>query len=101
MVNHPRARNIAGFCVGEPWSGHAVHDGLGRILITGYEIWNNTWMKAIHSAACYVSSLLTRTLSIRVPSRSSTSNRNPSQSKWSPAAGIASKPASMKPARVS
>lgn len=41
MVNHLRARNIAGFCVGEPWSGHAVHNGLGRILITSYEIWNN------------------------------------------------------------
>ncbi len=41
MVNHLRAKNIAGFCVGEPWNGYAVQKGLGRILITSYEIWNN------------------------------------------------------------
>ncbi len=41
MPNHLRARNIAGFCVGEPWNGHVVQEGLGRTLITSYEIWNN------------------------------------------------------------
>jgi nitrate/nitrite transport system substrate-binding protein len=41
MVNYLRAGMIAGFCVGEPWNAHAVHAGLGRTLITSYDIWNN------------------------------------------------------------
>ncbi len=36
-----RAGMIAGCCVGEPWNSVAVSEGLGRILITSYDIWNN------------------------------------------------------------
>jgi nitrate/nitrite transport system substrate-binding protein len=41
MVNYLRAGVIAGYCVGEPWNAHAVSAGLGRTLITSYDIWNN------------------------------------------------------------
>ncbi len=41
MVSNLREGNIDGYCVGEPWSGEAVREGLGRVIITGYEIWNN------------------------------------------------------------
>jgi nitrate/nitrite transport system substrate-binding protein len=41
MVNHLRAGTVAGFCVGEPWNSHAVSAGIGRILVTSYDIWNN------------------------------------------------------------
>lgn len=36
-----RAGMIAGCCVGEPWNTYAVSEGLGRTLITSYDIWNN------------------------------------------------------------
>ena len=41
MVANLRARNIVGYCVGEPWNERAVKAGLGRTIITNYEIWNN------------------------------------------------------------
>jgi two-component system, oxyanion-binding sensor len=41
MVANLRARNIDGYCVGEPWNERAVDMGIGRVLITNYEIWNN------------------------------------------------------------
>ncbi len=41
MVTQLRAGNIDGFCVGEPWNSVAVAEGLGRVLITNYELWNN------------------------------------------------------------
>lgn len=34
-------RHIDGCCVGEPWNARAVQDGVGRTLITSYELWNN------------------------------------------------------------
>jgi len=36
-----RAGMISGCCVGEPWNSYAVAEGLGRTLITSYDIWNN------------------------------------------------------------
>jgi nitrate/nitrite transport system ATP-binding protein len=36
-----RAGMIAGCCVGEPWNTLAVSEGLGRIVVTSYDIWNN------------------------------------------------------------
>jgi len=42
MVANLSARNIDGFCVGEPWNSRAVNAGLGHTLITNYEIWNNS-----------------------------------------------------------
>ncbi|MDX1656256.1 MAG: CmpA/NrtA family ABC transporter substrate-binding protein [Candidatus Competibacteraceae bacterium] len=41
MVANLRAGNIVGYCVGEPWNERAVKAGIGRTLITNYEIWNN------------------------------------------------------------
>ena len=41
MVSQLKAGHIDGFCVGEPWSQAAVAQGLGRVLITSYELWNN------------------------------------------------------------
>ena len=35
------AGTVDGCCVGEPWNGRAVADGVGRTLITKYELWNN------------------------------------------------------------
>lgn len=41
MVASLEAGNIVGYCVGEPWNARAVELGIGRTLITSYEIWNN------------------------------------------------------------
>lgn len=41
MIHYLRAGMIAGYCVGEPWNSYAVSEGLGRILLTSYDIWNN------------------------------------------------------------
>lgn len=41
MVANLAARNIVGYCVGEPWNQRAVEMGIGHSLITNYEIWNN------------------------------------------------------------
>lgn len=41
MVENLRAGQIDGYCVGEPWSSCAVSENAGKVLITGYEIWNN------------------------------------------------------------
>lgn len=47
MVGALRARQIDGFCVGEPWNQLAVREGLGRVLITKYELWNNSPEKVL------------------------------------------------------
>lgn len=41
MVNYLGSGEIDGYCVGEPWNAQAVATGVGRTLITDYEIWNN------------------------------------------------------------
>lgn len=38
---------IDGYCVGEPWSTHAVKSKVGVTVITGYEIWNNAPEKVL------------------------------------------------------
>lgn len=38
---------IDGYCVGEPWNAQAVQAGIGRTLITKYEIWNNSPEKVL------------------------------------------------------
>lgn len=47
MVANLRAGNIVGYCVGEPWNAHAVASGLGRVLITSHEFWNNSPEKVL------------------------------------------------------
>ena len=41
MVHYLRAGMISGYCVGEPWNSYAVTEGVGRTLLTSYDIWNN------------------------------------------------------------
>jgi ABC-type nitrate/sulfonate/bicarbonate transport system substrate-binding protein len=41
MVNNLDADMIDGFCVGEPWNQLAINSGIGHVLVTSYEIWNN------------------------------------------------------------
>ena len=41
MVDNLRLEHIDGFCVGEPWNSCAVAMGLGKCLVTGYDIWQN------------------------------------------------------------
>jgi len=47
MTDRLAAGEIDGFCVGDPWNSLAVLRGVGRILISGYEIWNNRMEKVI------------------------------------------------------
>lgn len=47
MVASLKAGEIDGYCVGEPWNAQAVHEGIGRIVITGSELWNNAPEKVL------------------------------------------------------
>lgn len=47
MTDRLAGGEIDGFCVGDPWNSLAVLRGVGRILISGYEIWNNRMEKVI------------------------------------------------------
>jgi ABC-type nitrate/sulfonate/bicarbonate transport system substrate-binding protein len=42
MVEALEQGAIDGFCVGEPWNSLAAQRGSGRIVVTKYEIWNNS-----------------------------------------------------------
>ncbi|MEM7016556.1 MAG: CmpA/NrtA family ABC transporter substrate-binding protein [Pseudomonadota bacterium] len=42
MPLHLESGHISGYCVGEPWNSFAVQRGIGRTVVTGYEIWNNS-----------------------------------------------------------
>jgi two-component system, oxyanion-binding sensor len=42
MVRNLEDGQIDGYCAGGPWNSYAVKHGIGKILITGYEIWNNS-----------------------------------------------------------
>lgn len=42
MVSHLHAGDIDGYCVGEPWNTVAVKQGLGHVVATKYELWNNS-----------------------------------------------------------
>lgn len=47
MVGLLEQGDIDGYCVGEPWNSLAVQNGVGRTLITKYEIWNNSPEKVL------------------------------------------------------
>lgn len=47
MVANLEAGLIDGYCVGEPWNSYAIAKGIGRVLVTGYEIWNNSPEKVL------------------------------------------------------
>ncbi|MGJ8689183.1 MAG: CmpA/NrtA family ABC transporter substrate-binding protein [Gammaproteobacteria bacterium] len=38
---------IDGFCVGEPWSTVAIEQGIGSVVASGYDIWNNAPEKVL------------------------------------------------------
>ncbi|MBL1141503.1 MAG: ABC transporter substrate-binding protein [Proteobacteria bacterium] len=40
MVRNLQEGQIDGYCAGGPWNSYAVKENIGKILITGYEIWN-------------------------------------------------------------
>lgn len=47
MVEQLAHGKLDGFCVGEPWNTAAVEAGVGRIAMTGYELWNNSPEKVL------------------------------------------------------
>ncbi len=47
MVDNLNRGQIDGYCVGEPWSSCAVKENIGKILISGYQIWNNSPEKVL------------------------------------------------------
>jgi len=47
MVAYLQQGEIDGYCVGEPWNSLAVEQGIGHMLVTGYEIWGNTPEKVL------------------------------------------------------
>ena len=47
MVEAFVSDSIDGCCVGEPWNGLAELEGLGRILVTGHQIWQNAPEKVL------------------------------------------------------
>ncbi len=53
MVASLKAGEIDGYCVGEPWNTQAVHEGIGRIAVTGYELWNNSPEKVLGVTAAW------------------------------------------------
>ncbi|GAB3478028.1 CmpA/NrtA family ABC transporter substrate-binding protein [Marinomonas epiphytica] len=42
MIDYLKSGEIDGYCVGEPWNSLAVEQGVGHMLVTGYEIWGST-----------------------------------------------------------
>ncbi|MEO9654962.1 CmpA/NrtA family ABC transporter substrate-binding protein [Marinomonas sp.] len=42
MIDYLKQGEIDGYCVGEPWNSLAVEQGVGHMLVTGYEIWGST-----------------------------------------------------------
>jgi nitrate/nitrite transport system substrate-binding protein len=47
MVKSLREGRIDGFCVGAPWSEVAQADGIGRIVVRKYQLWNNSPEKVL------------------------------------------------------
>ncbi len=47
MVKSLREGSIDGFCVGAPWSEVAQNDGIGRVVVRKYQIWNNSPEKVL------------------------------------------------------
>lgn len=47
MVESLDSGLIDGCCVGEPWNHCAVYEGAGHVLLTGYDVWNNSPEKVL------------------------------------------------------
>ncbi|MEZ5930863.1 MAG: CmpA/NrtA family ABC transporter substrate-binding protein [Alphaproteobacteria bacterium] len=53
MAAELEAGRLDGYCVGEPWNQLAVRAGLGRLLITSYEIWPHRAEKVLGLAETF------------------------------------------------
>ncbi|MFC6672580.1 CmpA/NrtA family ABC transporter substrate-binding protein [Marinobacterium aestuariivivens] len=51
MVDALRRGLIDGFCAGEPWNSVARQQGVGEVLVSGYQIWRNAPDKVLGSTA--------------------------------------------------
>ena len=47
MVERIERGAIDGFCVGEPWNSLCVQRGLGRVVLTKHDLWNNSPEKVL------------------------------------------------------
>lgn len=47
MVERLAQGDIVGYCVGEPWNTVAQAKGIGRVIVSGYDIWNNAPEKVL------------------------------------------------------
>lgn len=53
MVQRLKQGDIYGYCVGEPWNTLAVRDGIGCIVATGHDVWNNAPEKVLAVGAAW------------------------------------------------
>jgi nitrate/nitrite transport system substrate-binding protein len=53
MVQRLRQGDIFGYCVGEPWNTLAVDEGIGCIVATGHDVWNNAPEKVLAVSATW------------------------------------------------
>lgn len=53
MVDSLAQGLIDGFCVGEPWNSAAVQAGVGAIVASGYQVWNNAPEKVLGVTAAW------------------------------------------------
>lgn len=53
MVQRLRQGDIYGYCVGEPWNTLAVREGIGGIVATGHDVWNNAPEKVLAVSAAW------------------------------------------------
>lgn len=53
MVERLALGEIVGCCVGEPWNTVAEAQGVGRVVATGYDIWNNAPEKVLAVSAAW------------------------------------------------
>ncbi|HEX4881516.1 MAG TPA: CmpA/NrtA family ABC transporter substrate-binding protein [Porticoccaceae bacterium] len=53
MVDSLTQGLIDGFCVGEPWNSAAVQSGVGVIVASGYDVWNNAPEKVLGVTAAW------------------------------------------------
>lgn len=54
MLEALREGVVDGCCVGEPWNSLAQHQGLGDLLVSGHEIWQNAPEKVLGMRADWV-----------------------------------------------
>lgn len=53
MAQRLRQGDICGYCVGEPWNTLAVREGIGCIVASGHDVWNNAPEKVLAVGAAW------------------------------------------------